>query len=173
MRARGLRWWKIAILLTILAMSEIDWFQQLSVNSKRRGRFFPLLQVRILRPGLLQDRDVRIGVFPKREKVFVGGECADAGSIGIGPLRRSADRQFRRSCRCSDDSAPRPPWLRVENARGLASLWLRRQELEGHKAAELYILSLVNHAHTAAAKFFDNAVVRDDLTDHWRECYVS
>jgi hypothetical protein len=35
------------------------WLQQLSLNSKRRGRTFPwLLQLRILRFGFFQDRDV-------------------------------------------------------------------------------------------------------------------
>src|SRR5258708_39692484 len=40
------------------------------------------------------------------------------------------------------------------------------EELESHKAIEFYILSLVDHAHAAAAEFLDNAVVRDDLADH-------
>ena len=38
-----------------------------------------LLQLRIFRLGLLQDGDVRIGVFPEREEIFVGGEGATAG----------------------------------------------------------------------------------------------
>jgi hypothetical protein len=33
-----------------------------------------LLQLRILRLGLLQDGDVGVGVFPEREEFFVGGE---------------------------------------------------------------------------------------------------
>jgi hypothetical protein len=31
---------------------------------------------------------------------------------------------------------------------------------------------IVEHTHAAAAKFFDNAVVRDGLVAHWRESYV-
>ena len=47
-----------------------------------------LLQLRVLRFGLLQDGDVGVGIFPEREEIFVGGECADAGGIGICALRR-------------------------------------------------------------------------------------
>src|SRR5271163_1102365 len=43
------------------------------------------------------------------------------------------------------------------------------QELEGNKAAELYVLGFVHHAHTAAAQLLNNAVVRDGLADQeWR-----
>ena len=41
------------------------------------------------------------------------------------------------------------------------------KELESDKAAQLYVLSLVDHAHPAAAELFYNAVVRDGLADHW------
>src|SRR3984885_11709844 len=40
------------------------------------------------------------------------------------------------------------------------------QELEGNKATEFNILSFVDHSHTAAAQFFDDAVMRDDPLDH-------
>ena len=43
------------------------------------------------------------------------------------------------------------------------------QELEGHKATEFDILGLVDHTHPTAAEFFDNAVMRDGLADHWRQ----
>ena len=33
-----------------------------------------LLQLRVLRLGLLQDGDVGVSVFPEREDIFVGGE---------------------------------------------------------------------------------------------------
>ena len=33
----------------------------------------PLLQLRVLRFGFLQDGNVGVGVFPQREKIFVGG----------------------------------------------------------------------------------------------------
>jgi hypothetical protein len=32
----------------------------------------PLLQLRVLAFGLLQDGDVGVGVFPNRKKVFIG-----------------------------------------------------------------------------------------------------
>src|SRR5208282_4374294 len=51
--------------------------------------FSPLLQLRALRFGLLQDGDVGVGVFPKGEEILVGGERADAGGIGIRSLRGS------------------------------------------------------------------------------------
>jgi hypothetical protein len=41
------------------------------------------LQLHILRLGFLQDGNITVGVFPEGEEVFVGGECPDAGSIGI------------------------------------------------------------------------------------------
>ena len=40
-----------------------------------------------------------------------------------------------------------------------------RQKLQRHKAAELQILSLVNHTHAAATEFFDDPVVRNSLAD--------
>jgi hypothetical protein len=40
--------------------------------TKDRPDFFPLLQLRVLCLGLLQDRNVRVGVFPQREEVLVG-----------------------------------------------------------------------------------------------------
>src|SRR5580700_1552 len=45
------------------------------------------LQLRVFRLGLFQDRDVGVGVFPESEEIFVGGEGANAGGIGIGTLR--------------------------------------------------------------------------------------
>jgi hypothetical protein len=40
------------------------------------------------------------------------------------------------------------------------------QEFEGDKAVEGNVLGLVDHAHPAPAKLFDDAVVRDGLADH-------
>jgi hypothetical protein len=45
-----------------------------------------LLQLRVLRFGLLQDGDVGIGVFPEGEEIFVGGERTNTSSIGIRSL---------------------------------------------------------------------------------------
>src|SRR5580704_12563245 len=47
------------------------------------------MKVRVLGFGLLQDRDVGIGVFPEGEEVFVGSEVSDAGGITIRSLRGS------------------------------------------------------------------------------------
>jgi hypothetical protein len=47
-----------------------------------------------------------------------------------------------------------------------------RQELEGNKPLELDVLSLVDHTHSDASDFLDDAVVRDGLADHSRRCYV-
>ena len=40
-----------------------------------------------------------------------------------------------------------------------------RQKLQRHKAAELQILSLVDHTHAAATELFDDPVVRNSLAD--------
>src|ERR1700678_1075439 len=45
---------------------------------------------------------------------------------------------------------------------------LIRQELQGHKAVERNILGLVDDAHSAAADLFQNAVARNDLSNHRR-----
>ena len=45
------------------------------------------------------------------------------------------------------------------------------QELQGDKAAELHVLGFVDHTHPAATQLLDDAVVRDGLADHLRECY--
>ena len=41
-----------------------------------------------------------------------------------------------------------------------------REKLQGDKSVQGYVLGLVDYTHAAAAEFFDNAVVRDGLTDH-------
>ena len=47
------------------------------------------------------------------------------------------------------------------------------QELQRDEAAERGVFGLVDHAHAAAAQFFDDAVVRDGLADHeLGPCYV-
>jgi len=45
------------------------------------------LQLSVLRLGFFQDGNVGVAVFPEGEKIFVGGECPDAGSIGVSALR--------------------------------------------------------------------------------------
>ena len=44
----------------------------------------------------------------------------------------------------------------------------RRKKLDGDKAAELEVFRLVNHAHAANPKLFQDAVMGDGLVDHWR-----
>ena len=41
------------------------------------------------------------------------------------------------------------------------------EEFEGYEAAEFGVLGFVDYAHAAAANFFDDAVVRDGLADHF------
>jgi hypothetical protein len=60
-------------------------------------RITDLPQLRVLGFGLLQDGDVRVGVFPQSEEVVVGGECPDAGGIDIRPLRGSQLQGVRAS----------------------------------------------------------------------------
>ncbi len=43
---------------------------------------------------------------------------------------------------------------------------LSGKELERDEAVQLHILGFVHHAHTAAAKLFENAVMRESLADH-------
>src|SRR5215472_17692201 len=43
------------------------------------------------------------------------------------------------------------------------------QELQCHKAAQLYVLGFVNHTHPTATELFKYAVVRDCLPNHGRE----
>ena len=53
---------------------------------------------------------------------------------------------------------------------GLARYWRHRQEgIESDEASKIDVLGFVDHTHTAAAEFLDDAVVRDDLPHHWAE----
>jgi hypothetical protein len=47
------------------------------------------------------------------------------------------------------------------------------QELERNEATQFRVLGLVNHAHTAAAELFDDAVACDGLADHWIRAMVA
>jgi hypothetical protein len=56
-------------------------------RSRRRlmcvlGLLSASLQLCVLRLGLLQDGDIKVGVFPEREEIFVGGERLDAAASG-------------------------------------------------------------------------------------------
>src|ERR1022692_3232087 len=43
------------------------------------------------------------------------------------------------------------------------------EEFERDEPVQLGIFSFVNDTHTSAPYFFENAVVRDGLADHWAE----
>ncbi len=43
-----------------------------------------------------------------------------------------------------------------------------RKEFQRHKAVQLRVLGLIDNAHTTAAKFFHDAIVRYGLADHVR-----
>ena len=52
------------------------------------------------------------------------------------------------------------------DAGGIGVRSLPLKFIEGDEAAQFDVFSLVDHAHASAAKFLDNAVVRDGLADH-------
>jgi hypothetical protein len=66
--------------------------------------------------------------------------------------------------------------LRTANFRAAKAKPQRGQELQGDRATKLGVLSLVDHAHPAAAQLLDDAVMRDGLPyklggrAHWRKC---
>ena len=65
-------------------------YQQLAESAKQAAYIsLQLLQLRVLRLGLFQDRDVGISVFPEREEIFVSSERSDAGGVGVSALRSS------------------------------------------------------------------------------------
>src|SRR5258707_14931387 len=55
-------------------------------NAERNG----LLQLRVLRPGFLQDRNVLVGVFPRGEEVLIGS-ASFAGVSGKSKASRQAE----------------------------------------------------------------------------------
>src|SRR5438876_1476359 len=69
-----------------------------------------LLQLPVLGFGLLKDGDVGVGIFPEREEIFVSGECADAGGIGIRSLRGSrlqgVSTSYSQMRQCSRPAVP-------------------------------------------------------------------
>src|ERR1700722_1973307 len=92
----------------------------------RRVAFWRLLQLGVFGFGFLEDRDVGVGVFPEREKIFVGGERADAGGIGIRALRglclqsvRASHSQMRQRSRPAvpDDAAVVENLLKLNGGR--------------------------------------------------------
>src|SRR6202035_2919076 len=47
------------------------------------------------------------------------------------------------------------------------------KELQSDKASQGSVFRLVDDTHTSAAQFFDDAVVRDGLPDHWEYAWLS
>ena len=45
-----------------------------------------------------------------------------------------------------------------------------REKFERHTAAKLEIFGGVDHTHAAAPELFQNAVMRESLADHYKEC---
>ena len=45
--------------------------------------------------------------------------------------------------------------------------YIVRQEFQGDEAVKFGVFGFVDYAHAAAAEFFDDAVMRDGLADHW------
>jgi|ERR1035437_3730469 hypothetical protein len=69
-----------------------------------------LLQLRVLGFGFFQDGDVGVGVFPEGEEIFVGGEGASAGEVGIRSLRDSRlERIPTRHAQMRQSSRPAVP----------------------------------------------------------------
>jgi hypothetical protein len=87
-------------------------------QSQRLVREERLLHLRVLRLSFLQDGDVGIGIPPEGEKIFVGGERPDAGSVGICTSRSSRLQRVRtRHAQMRQRSCPAvqtmPLWSRI------------------------------------------------------------
>src|SRR5580704_5205311 len=50
--------------------------------------------------------------------------------------------------------------------------YIVREKFQGYVAAEGGVFGFVDDAHTAAAEFFDYAIVRNDLADHCRDAFA-
>jgi hypothetical protein len=63
--------------------------------------------------------------------------------------------------------------LSLETAEGLRiSGNFIGQKLQSYKAVQASVLGLVNDAHSAAAEFLDDAVMRNSSSDHCKKWYV-
>src|ERR1700722_6710871 len=62
-----------------------------------------LVQLRILRPGLLQYRDVGVGVSPERKEILVGNLC-----LGLVSRQHVGSAQLQ-VCQCADGIADHGP----------------------------------------------------------------
>ena len=62
------------------------------------------------------------------------------------------------------------PAKTVQSLRVLRDLvW---QELQCDEAAEVFVFSLIDNSHPAAAKLLNNSVMRDNLSDHGARRHV-
>ncbi len=90
-----------------------------------------LLQLRVLRLGLLKDRNVRVGVLPEREESLVGG--AALGSVALHRVGAAQLEVSQRADRFIQDDAPMVEdflklWLRHPGAPQDRLLPVRRQD---------------------------------------------
>jgi hypothetical protein len=97
--------------------------QQLSLDREPgRQDFLQLLQLGVLRLGFLQDRDVRIGAFPERKEVLVGG--AGVRSVVLGSERsRQAELSQWINLRPHGQAAAGQDFAKLQN--GVAGLTAR------------------------------------------------
>src|SRR5260370_17581858 len=84
------------------------------------GVTLPLLQLRVLGPGFLQNGDVGIGVFPESEEVLIGslgfrGVAGEDISAGKAEMRQRAQRKV-------DDNAAVPQNLLELGACGRSTM---------------------------------------------------
>lgn len=47
-----------------------------------------------------------------------------------------------------------------------------REEFQSDEPVEPRVLGFIDNSHAPTAELFDDAVMRDDLPDHWRESYA-
>jgi hypothetical protein len=66
-------------------------------SSKKSISACELMKLGVFGFGGDEDGDVGVGIFPQREKIFVGGERPDAGGIGLRTLRGSRLQSVRTS----------------------------------------------------------------------------
>jgi hypothetical protein len=75
-------------------------------------------------------------------------------------------RRCRELCRRWDGSEPNSASFSAEAFERLrVARQFIREELEGNEAAEACVFGLVHHTHPTAAKFLDDAVVRNGFAD--------
>jgi hypothetical protein len=85
-----------------------------------------------------------------------------------GLKRRGFTAKSGKWCKCWDGSARKRLGLRAESGPSLADRGnVLRQKLQRNKSAKTGVLGLRNDSHPAA-EFFDQAVIRNGLSNEWR-----